>query len=290
MTGLVRAFREGILGLWRTGMVGAISLVTTAASLLVLAVFGQVVAGVYALAESLRARAEVEIYLKDGQSRRRALALARGLEALEGVAEVQYVDKEAAALEFRDMFGGGMLDALSQNPLPASIRVRLAGGGNLAGRARAVADAVSGLREVEGVDLGDQWLASLDRFVQVCVWTGIVLGGVLCLACAFAVSNTAKLMVLAQREAIVVMRLVGATGAFIRVTFLLGGAVQGLAGGLLASAGLWFGEAWWMTWIPELTPISPFYSIAGVLGLGTLLGVAGSWASLSRVLHAVAWR
>lgn len=290
MTGLVRAFREGILGLWRTGMVGAVSLVTTAASLLVLAVFGQVVAGVYGLAESLRARAEVEIYLKDGQGRRRALALARELEALEGVAEVHYIDKEEAAVAFRDMFGDGMLDALSQNPLPTSIRVRLVGGSNMAGHARAVAEAVSGRREVEGVDLGEMWLASLDRFVKVCVWTGIVLGGVLCLACAFTVSNTAKLMVLSQRDAIVVMRLVGATGGFIRVTFLLGGAVQGLAGGVLASIGVWFGAAWWTPWIPELTPISPFYPIAGVLGLGTLLGVVGSWASLNRVLNAVVWR
>jgi hypothetical protein len=28
----------------------------------------------------------------------------------------------------------------------------------------------------------------------------------------------------------------------------------------------------------------------GTVGLGTLLGLAGSWASLSRVLNAVTWK
>ena len=286
----MRAFREATIGLWRTGMVGLVSVATIAASLLVLGAFGQVIAGVHGLIESLRERVEVEVYLKDGQSRRQALRLVRELEALEGVAEVQYIDKDAAASEFRDMFGGGLLDVLSRNPLPASIRVRLESAPDLSGRARAVADAAAGHRSVEGVDLGASWLASLDRFFEASVWIGCVLGGVLCLACAFAVSNTVKLMVLAHREAIEVMRLVGASGAFIRMTFVLGGTIQGAAGGVLAAIGVWFGSAWWTSWIPELTPLSPSYPAAGGIILGTLLGVLGSWTSLNRVLRAIAWR
>ena len=288
--GLVRAFREALRGLWRAGTVGLVSVVTTAASLLVLGMFAQVIAGGYVLVMSLKARVEVEAYLKDGLSRRRALALVRELEEMEGIAEARYIDKAAAALEFREMFGGGLLDALSRNPLPASLRIRLEGGGDLSVRARAVADALVERREVESVDVGESWLASLDRLLQAAVWVGALLGGVLCLACAFAVSNTAKLMVLAHREAIEVMRLVGATGTTIRLTFLMGGAIQGLAGGILGAAGIWVAAAWWPSWMPDPAWPLPFYSGVGVVALGTLLGIVGSWASLNRVLNAVSWK
>ncbi len=288
--GLGRAFREAFRGLWRTGTVGVVSVVATAVSLLVLGVFVQVVGGGYALAESLRERVEVEVYLKDGLSRRQALALARELKEVEGVAGVSYIDKAAAASEFREMFGEGLLKAVSQNPLPASIRVRLEGGADLSGRAQAVADAAAGRREVEGVDVGASWLAELDEALKKAMWVGLLLGGVLCTACVLAVSNTVKLMVLAQREAMEVMRLVGATGGGIRLAFLLGGALQGCIGGLLAAVALWFGSAWWMSWVPDLAFVSSLYPGLGVVGLGTLLGIGGSWASLNRVLNAVVWR
>ncbi len=315
--------------MWRTGTVGAVSVVATGASLLVLGVFAQVVAGGYALAEFFRGRVEVEVYLKDGLSRGQALALARELEEMEGVVKAGYIDKTEAEAAFKEMFGKELLDAVSGNPLPASIRVRLEEDSDMLGRAQAVAEAVKGRREVEGVDMGESWVASLDQALEMATLVGILLGGVLCLACAFAVSNTTKLMVLAQREAIEIMRLVGATGRFIRLTFLLGGAVQGCIGGLLGVFALWFGAdflgvfadflgvfaLWfgadflgvfaddlgavadsptgvvrWFGSIPELPFVSPLYSVLGVVGLGTVLGIVGSWVSLNRVLNAVAWK
>ena len=285
--GLIRAFREALVGLWRTGMVGLISMVTTGASLLVLGVFGQFILGGYQLADSLRDRVEIDIYLKDNVRRGEALSLAGDLERMVGVAEARYIDKNSAAEEFQSMFGKGMLEVLSQNPLPTSVRVRMEAGPNLLERAEAVTQSVVDRREVEGIDRGDSWLDSLDRFMQVVTWVGALLGGVLCLACAFAVSNTAKLMVLAQREAIEIMRLVGATRAFIRLTFLVGGALQGGAGGMLAAIALSYGSSWWQTWFPDFTLIPTFYPGLGLVSLGTLLGVLGSRASLNRVLHAV---
>ncbi|MDP6776571.1 MAG: permease-like cell division protein FtsX [Candidatus Latescibacteria bacterium] len=285
--GLTSAFREAVRGLRRTGTVGIVSVLTAGASLLVLGLFAHLVAGGYVLAESLRGRAEIEVYLKDSTSRRRALSIARDLEDMQGVSAAVYLDKEAAAAEFEGMFGEGLLEAVSRNPLPASIRVGLTGEAELSVRARLVADAASGYKEVEAVDTGASWLESLDRALATATWVGLLLGGVLCLACAFAVSNTAKLMVLAEREAIEVMRLVGSTGGTIRLTFLLGGALQGFLGGALAAVALWIGRGWWTSWIPGPDG-SPTFSVGPWLVLlGILLGVVGSWASLGRVLSAV---
>lgn len=285
--GVFLALREAFRGFRRTGMVGFVSVATIGASLLVVGVFSQIAAGSYALVGQLRERVEIDIYLKEGTHRNRAQALARDVERLPGVAEVNYLDKDAAAREFREMFGPGMLDALSRNPLPESLRVRLAPEADLSAGAQAVLAVVQNHEAVESVDVGQAWLERLEFFARTLTGAGVLLGGVLCLACGFAVSNTAKLMVLAQRDAIEIMRLVGATDMTVRMTFLVGGALQGCAGGVLAALGLSQVSAWWMVWAPD-PALAPLLNPGPwLVALGTLLGILGSRASLNRVLYAL---
>lgn len=281
-----RAFREAVVALWRTGAVGAVSAVAVGASLLLVGLFVQIVDAAQSLGASVKDRVEVEVYLKDSVSRAKAQALARSVTGIAGVADVTYVDKETAAETFREMFGGELLDALSENPLPASLRVRFDPETDVVAAAREVTDTVAGDDRVESVDGGETWLTGLDRALEVSTGVAVVLGVVLCAACAFAVSNTSKLMVLAQRDAIEVMRLVGATNGFVRTTFLIGGALQGTIGGCMAAVGLALAAPWTAAWldagIPTLTVAS------GLIALGFVLGVVGSWTSLNRVLQAIA--
>ena len=287
---LSQALRESFRGLRRTGTAGVMSVIATTAALLLLGFFIQIVAGGYDLAASVKDRVEVEVYLHNGLSRRAALRMAREIEEMPAVAEARYIDKNAAAGEFREMFGDGFLEAVTGNPLPASIRVRLESGGNLTAQAREVAEALSSRKEVEGVDAGEDWLGALERFLSIASGAGLLLGIVLCLACGFAVSNVTKLMVLGQREAIHVMRLVGATGWYIRMTFLAGGCLVGSAGGLFAGTVLALGATWWRGWIPEITPLPIAQMVPLLVLLGGCLGVLGSLTSLNRVLRAVTLR
>ena len=278
---------EALRGLHRAGSVGVLCVVTTAASLTLLGAFIHVLAGGYALADALRSRAEVEVYLGDGLSRARALRLVKVYAEIPGVSEARYIGKTEAAEEFKAMFGSGLLDALSRNPLPTSIRLRLAGEGDLTVLAQSVADRVRERPEVEGVDAGPSWLPSLDRALRVVTWIAVVLGAIVCVACALAVSSTIQLMVLGQRDAIEVMRLVGASTSYTRLTFVVGGVLEGTLGGLLAAVALYWGSSWWSSWLPDLPPVSPLYPGLSVIVMGALLGVLGSWTSLSRVLRAV---
>ena len=174
-------FREALQGVMRTGIAGVISVATIGASLLVLGFFWQVIESGNALLNRLRARVEIDIYLKDSVSSQRVIALRRTLEARPEVAEIVYVDQEAAAREFRSLFGLGTVDALSSNPLPASFRVRISPGENMPRRARAVARSVTGHSAVEGVNVGEVWADSLARFVQVTTGIGLALGCAMCI-------------------------------------------------------------------------------------------------------------
>jgi cell division transport system permease protein len=283
-----RAFREALVALWRTGTVGVLSAVAVGASLLLVGVFVQVIDAARDLSASVKDKVEVEAYLKDQTSRGQAQKLAEQVASLSGVVDVSYIDKAEAAKEFRGMFGDDLLDVLSENPLPASIRVRFDPTGDVTVAAREVIAVVEGHDLVESIDGGEAWLSGLDRALEIATGVGVVLGLVLCVACTFAVSNTSKLMVLAQREAIEVMRLVGATRAFVRMTFLIGGAVQGTVGGCLAAIVLFVTSGITASWFAVDASFSITMLVLGVIFLGFLLGVIGSWTSLNRVLQAIA--
>jgi cell division transport system permease protein len=280
--------REALQGVRRTGIAGVISVAIIGTSLLILGFFWQVIESGNALAGRLRARVEIDIYLKDGLSPQRVLALRRTLEARPEVGGIVYVDQDAATKEFRSLFGFGVVDELSRNPLPASLRVLITPGENMPRRARAVARAITGHSAVEGVNVGEVWVDSLEHFIVVTTSIGLVLGCTMCFACAFAVSHTTKLMVLAQRNAIEIMRLVGATNRTIQMIFGTGGAILGFVGGILAPMILAYIAPWWAVRVPDLTVTPTIELTFCLVVLGTLLGVIGSWASLNRVLREIA--
>ncbi|MDE2701037.1 MAG: hypothetical protein OXI23_19370, partial [Gemmatimonadota bacterium] len=146
----------------------------------------------------------------------------------------------------------------------------------------------TGHSAVEGVNVGEAWADSLEHFITVITGIGLALGCMLCFACAFAVSHATKLMVLAQRDAIGIMRLVGATNITVWMIFGVGGALLGFIGGFLAPLMLAYISPWWAVRVPDLT-VTPTIELSFYLvALGIVLGAIGSWASLNHVLKEIA--
>jgi cell division transport system permease protein len=83
------------------------------------------------------------------------------------------------------------------------------------------------------------------------------------------------------------MQLIGARPAFIRRPFLLSGLLQGGLGGLLAALLLLAAFGLLSRYLPEVSFLPLPASIAifgGIVLLGSLLGLAGSYAAVSRFL------
>lgn len=105
------------------------------------------------------------------------------------------------------------------------------------------------------------------------------------------INNTVSLSIHSRRFLIHTMRLVGATGGFIRRPFVAAGCLYGLIAGVCASLVL-AGLRWWasqiepvavesaLPWWPAMTLI-----LAGVMVLGVLLCLLASYAACSRQLR-----
>jgi cell division transport system permease protein len=137
------------------------------------------------------------------------------------------------------------------------------------------------------VDADQEWLDQLAAAVRLVRAGGIVLGAVLVGAAALTTSSLLRLIAHAHREEIAIMRLVGATEFYIRGPFYLEGLLQGVAGAVLAVAGILLafravpGEATLMTVLLFAEP-ARLQELAVILGAGALIGTAGAVLSLRR--------
>jgi cell division transport system permease protein len=98
----------------------------------------------------------------------------------------------------------------------------------------AVAERLSRNRAFGDVNFAREWLERFEAFLLLLRTLGAALGGFLALAALVIVANTIKLTLYARQDELEAMTMVGATALFIKLPYLIEGAVQGVMGGLLA--------------------------------------------------------
>lgn len=238
----MRAFRyaieEAALSLWRGRQAGLLSTLTIALALFVLGGFLLVTANLDRLGAEWSRAAELSIYLKDDvtPAERRAVELAVAPSDI--VEAHEYVSKADALARFKQTFSdlSAAMDTLGENPLPASIEVRLRPGIGASANVDLLAAKVRQLPGVADVRYDRQWLARLVSAIGIIRGVGLVLGTVLTIAAALTVANVVRLALYARREELDIMQLVGAPQAYIRGPFVMEGVLQGGLGALVALA------------------------------------------------------
>ena len=98
------------------------------------------------------------------------------------------------------------------------------------------------LRKEKGltaVEYPQEWVDRLSLVVLALQWAKWVLGGILFIAVIFHRPEHGGLAILAQKDEIEVMQLVGATEELIQAPFVVEGLIQGFIGAGLSVLGLW---------------------------------------------------
>jgi len=139
---------------------------------------------------------------------------------------------------------GLLLESAGQEALPESMELSLRKDLSTASRAAEVGESLRGLPGVGDVLVDQERLENLQHTARMLRSALATLGALLLLAAGFATGNVIRMSILAREEEITIMRLVGASEAFIRTPLLLEGAFLGLGGSLAALLGL-FG-----LWLP----------------------------------------
>ncbi len=280
-----RAWRGG-KSEWRTHMVTVLS---SSVAFLCLAFALLTVFNLRGLQQRWEAMGRLSVYLTSSASADDVLRLKQALEAIPAVEQVREVTSEEARRELLQAAPTAVLKALPSDAFPASLEVRLV--------EQAPSDALDTLAErigrfnyVESIETYRVWSQRVARFVGAAILVAAALALVVFLAVVTTVSSSTKLMLERRRAEVEVLRVVGATAAYVRRPFMVEGAVQGAVGAtaalLLAGAAFLalqqaFSES--LTLFLGASPhFLPFWVCVSLIAVGGLLGSVAAGVSLRR--------
>jgi cell division transport system permease protein len=277
---LSNILRESMRGVRRHHSAFLMSVSVQGICLVLFTLFGVITINLFSLLKTARDRVEVYAFITDDAS---PDDLATSLKLVAGIHDVRYVSKDEALVELKRDLGesSSIVDALGHNPLPASLRIKLAPGYTAPRNLEEVEHKISIMPGVKEVWSGRELLAKLERIFSTALVLDIALLIVIGLAVVFIIFQSVESVIATRNREIEVMRLVGATDGMIRGPFYWEGILQGAAGGLIAFVLSLVLYQVAITQIPQ--PIFPVLGVALFnIGLGALLGYLGADVALGR--------
>lgn len=226
----------------RPGSIIASSLVVALALALPLFAY-LVLMSVLPVTGRLATDAEISVFMPPTATRADAIALGSALGSLPGVANLRFVSSEEALARMATQAAGkDLLAALNRNPLPDAWVIRVvapAGSGAVERNAtrpmvEALSTRIRQFPNVDTVQIDSEWIARVDALLRLGRFLLAAIGFGLATAVVAVIFNTIRLQAWVHREEVELMRLIGATEAFVRRPFVYQGVVLGLAGGCLA--------------------------------------------------------
>jgi len=185
------------------------------------------------LSEGVSESSRITLYLADTLSEAEGRSLSEQLLVRPDISTGAYISPTQAAEEFREYSGlGDVLSELEENPLPAVIVLSPQDIDEASGAA--LLTELNGTPGVESAQLDLEWIARLQRFLDLAQRMSTALMLILALAVLFVVGNTIRLAIEGRRAEIVVVKLVGGTDSYVARPFLYTGFWYGLGGGVLA--------------------------------------------------------
>ena len=293
VTFVVFSMRRAWQGFWRNALMSLAATLTMVLMLLLLAGFFILQNVLLASLGFVEQKVEVVAYLQQNATQSQTDVLVGRLDAMSEVASVEYISREEALRRFKEAQAAQGREDLTRyleaNPLYASVNVKLRSPADL----RTVSDTLQPenepiVRNVLNIQALVDRVLTVTTFVRTAGVAMVAIVGVIVL---FIIVNTIRLAVVARAEEIEIMRLVGASDAFIRWPFVFEGALVGLLGALVA-LGLLVAAA-----DPLSDAMVGFFNVlplqlgslardtaAIVLATGLGLGVLGSWVSVRTYL------
>lgn len=255
--------------------------------------------------DTIKNKVDVSVYFVTTASESEILAVQDQLEKLPQVASVTYTSAEEALVAFRERHANDQLtlqalDELGGNPLDASLEVRaknpsdygtivsfLEASPMLSSGGTSIVDRINYSQNKEVIDR----LTIAIQATREIGFAVVVLFAIASILIAFA---TIRLAIYVAKDEIAVMRLVGASNAYIQGPFIVTGIITGVSAALIVLFLLW--PATWYVGTKTVAWFGGFsladYYVSNlmlvafiILGSGIVLGGAASILAIRRYLQ-----
>jgi cell division transport system permease protein len=228
--------RQALMNIMNNRLVHVIGLGTMFVSILIFGAFLLLFVNLNVWVQGVGQALSMSVYLDDGISVSKRDMITSWIKSLPTAKIDRFIAKKDALKELRGVLGpqAGLLEGLSANPLPASLEVVFEKINGQKIDPERIKKELEKMEGVEEVQYSEEWLKQFKGLLGLIRMTGLIIGGLLCLGILFIITNTIKLTIYSRKEEIEILKLVGATDWFVKIPFLLEGAIQGILSGILA--------------------------------------------------------
>lgn len=283
--------REGLRNVWQNRFMSVASVAVLAACLLLTGLSYLALANVERAFKWVYGQNMVVVFAKTDCTDEQITAMGDALKALENVEKTEFLSKEETLEKYKDSLPEETYASLQgeDNPMPDAYLVTFRDLENFD-------ETVAQIKAIDGVDdasYDGNIAATLRTVRRIALEVGLGVVVLLLVVSLFIIANTIKLTVYNRRLEIYIMRSVGATGAFIRIPFMVEGMTLGILSGGVAFFFVWLLYVKLLGLLPQTTalfslvPFKEVWSvlIVGFLVIGMLTGMLGSAIATGKYLH-----
>ena len=291
---IARHFRESFKSLGRNNWMTIASISAVTVTLLLVGVFSVIMLNLNKVANDLENDVEIRVMIDliadEAEMNTAEKTLINEIKAMSDVQEVTYSSKEQELDKLIKDFGDELSLFEQNNPLYNVLYVKAKDPLQTA----EVAKKIDSLDNTKEVVYGEGKVEKLFNFLEIARNVGLVLILGLLFTAMFLISNTIRITIIARKDEIEIMKLVGATNSFVRIPFVLEGMWLGIIGSIIPMAAVTIayyniyellaprlkGELF------QLLKVSPLmYQVNGmILLIGIIIGVWGSFMSVRKFL------
>ena len=287
MSPIQRAWRGGKND-WRLHV---LSIFSVAVAFVCLASALLVVVNIHALQTRWAKAGRASVYLQASASPAQISIIEKALRGTPGVKNVRFVSSEAARAELTSRAEDELLSALPAEAFPASLEVMISDDAD-SRRVDALAANLAKLPAVETVETYQSWTQKLSGLLSGGVSAALLLAIVVLAAVVSVVGSTIRMALQRRSVEVEVLKVVGATDAYVRRPYVIEGAAQGAIGAFLAILlmGVLFllvrrGVDSQVSVLLGVEPsFLPWQMVLSMVLLGGVLGALAAYGSLRRLL------
>ncbi|MFD2442678.1 permease-like cell division protein FtsX [Bacillus sp. CGMCC 1.16607] len=288
-----RHTKESLKSLARNGWMSFASISSVTVTLILVGVFFVIMMNLNQVAKNIEEDVVIRVHIDTAANKTDQEALKQKIDHIPEVKSIVFSSKETELNNLIKSMGeeGKAFKLIEQeNPLNDVFIVKTKEPTDT----MKVAKQIEKLEYASKVKYGQGSVEKLFKFFSASRNVGIALIIGLLFTAMFLISNTIKITIVARRREIQIMRLVGATNAFIRWPFFLEGLWLGILGSvlpiILVSSTYYYAYDYMAPKLKghfiQLLAFDPFiYQVSGLLVLmGALIGVWGSLMSVRKFL------
>ncbi|MBQ3252436.1 MAG: permease-like cell division protein FtsX [Oscillospiraceae bacterium] len=283
--------KEGIRGIFLHGFMSFAAVCVTVACLLIVGSFSILIYNVNIMVDDLNKTNEILVYVDETLPDAEARSVGTKINTISNVLQAEFVSREDALKSFvEDHQGDEAFSGVDAQDLRHRYVVTLMDNAQMK-QTVAELEQIPGVAKINAAYELAEGFTTLQNMLQI---VSVAVISVLLVVSLLIISNTVKLAMYDRRDEIAIMKMVGATNAFIRLPFVVEGFTLGMLGAVLA-----FGAEWLMydallanlasidtlqlfSFVPFKELLLPM--IITFTAAGLFVGILGSWTSIRKFM------